>query len=531
MSLSPGTRLGPYEITALLGAGGMGEVYRATDTSLKRQVAIKVLPDAVAADPERLARFQREAEVLASLNHPNIAAIHGLERSTGVIALVMELVEGPTLADRIAHGALPTGEALAIAKQIAEALEAAHEQGIVHRDLKPANIKVREDGTVKVLDFGLAKALGPDTASTAAAALSQAPTITSPALVSQAGVIMGTAAYMSPEQAKGRTVDRRADIWAFGCVLYEMLTGTRAFPGDDVAETLAAVIKSEPVWTTAPQRLRRLLQVCLEKDPRRRLQAIGDARLLWEGIDGAPTDALSLRSRTPAVAWATAALLAASTLALGFVHFREPAATTPELTTVHLSIPDEVFPLRVGIISPDGRKIVFPGIGKYGVRRLWLRTLDAPSVRQIPGTDGATGTRPFWSPDSRFVAFEANSTLKKVDIVGGPPQTICAVPFSVLGGSWNRDGVIVFGNNNGPVMKVPSAGGNAAPATVQSGNVPSFFPDGRHFIYLSGGRVFVRALDASASDKDLALTGSVAAPALAPSTDLDRRRHRAALEP
>src|SRR5262245_17903784 len=275
MSLAPGTRLGPYEITARIGVGGMGEVWRAMDTSFGRAVAIKVLPDAFAQDAERLARFEREAKTLASLNHPNIAAIHGLEKADGARALVMELVEGPTLADRIAEGAIPIDEALGIAKQIADALEAAHEQEIIHRDLKPANVKVRDDGTVKVLDFGLAKAMG---AAGASSDVSHSPTITSPA-ITHAGVILGTAAYMSPEQARGKTLDKRADIWAFGCVLYEMVTGRRLFGGDDVTETIASVVKDQPDLSPAPSAVRRLLTRCLEKDPKKRLRDIGDA---WE---------------------------------------------------------------------------------------------------------------------------------------------------------------------------------------------------------------------------------------------------------
>ena len=284
MALQSGTRLGPYEITAQIGVGGMGEVYRATDTKLKRDVAVKVLPSALAADPERLARFQREAEVLASLNHPNIAAIYGLEEADRTKALVMELVEGPTLADRIAQGAIPVDEALPMAKQIAEALEAAHEQGIIHRDLKPANIKLRPDGVVKVLDFGLAKALEPTGAMSPE--MSQAPTITTPAMT-QAGMILGTAAYMSPEQAKGKTVDKRSDVWAFGAVLYEMLTGQRAFGGEDISETLADVMRVEPAWQTLPERLSPSLTTfvrrCLQKDPGQRLGDIHDMRLALEG--------------------------------------------------------------------------------------------------------------------------------------------------------------------------------------------------------------------------------------------------------
>ena len=284
MPLSAGTRLGPYEILSALGAGGMGEVYRARDTKLDRAVAIKILPEAFAADTERIARFQREAKTLASLNHPNIAHIHGLEESNGVRALVMELVEGEDLAQRIARGAIPVAEALPIAKQMADALEAAHEQGIIHRDLKPANIKVRPDGTVKVLDFGLAKAMEPT--GVASPSVSQSPTITTPAMT-QAGMILGTAAYMSPEQARGKPVDKRADIWAFGCVLYEMLTGQRAFDGQGVSETLARVIEREPDWARLPATLspalRTYIRRCLQKDPRQRVQAIGDVRLALEG--------------------------------------------------------------------------------------------------------------------------------------------------------------------------------------------------------------------------------------------------------
>ncbi len=279
MSLTPGTRLGPYEVVSAIGAGGMGEVYRATDTKLKRQVAIKILPASLAADHDRLARFQREAEVLASLNHPHIAGIYGLEESGGVSALVMELVEGEDLSRRIARGAIPVDEALPYARQIAEALEAAHEQGIVHRDLKPANIKVRSDGTAKVLDFGLAKAMEP--AAGSSPSVSQSPTVTTPAMT-QAGMIMGTAAYMSPEQARGRPVDRRTDIWAFGCVLYEMLTGVPAFSRETVTDTLSAITRDEPDWNVHPDippHITRLLRRCLDKDPRTRLRDIGEARI------------------------------------------------------------------------------------------------------------------------------------------------------------------------------------------------------------------------------------------------------------
>ena len=318
MGLSPGTKIAHYDVTSLLGEGGMGQVWQATDTQLNRQVALKILPDAFADDPDRLARFTREAQILASLNHPNIAAIHGIEEADGTRALVLELVEGPTLADRIAKGPIPLDEALPIAKQIAEALEAAHEAGVIHRDLKPANIKVREDGTVKVLDFGLAKAL--DT--TPQGDPSQSPTLT--AAATQMGVIMGTAAYMSPEQARGKPVDKRADIWAFGCVLYEMLTATKPFPGEDVSQTLARVIEGDPSWeampTSVPGRLDAVLRRCLQKDPRQRLRDIGDVRLAiagaFDGTDeGARRDAVVEERR----AWQQPARLGVAGLALVLV--------------------------------------------------------------------------------------------------------------------------------------------------------------------------------------------------------------------
>ena len=287
MPLTPGTKIGPYSVTAKIGEGGMGEVWQARDTKLDRDVALKVLPEAFTSDPDRLARFEREAKVLASLNHPNIGSIYGLEEAEGVKALVLELVEGPTLADRIKQGPIPIDEALPIAKQIAEALEAAHEQGVIHRDLKPANVKVKEDGTVKVLDFGLAKAFQPDAS---APGLSQSPTISLTAAATQMGMVIGTAAYMSPEQAKGKPVDKRADAWAFGAVLFEMLTGQRAFAGGDVSETLAYVITKDVEWATlpngTPESIQQLLRRCLERDPRQRLRDIGEARI---GIEGSGT--------------------------------------------------------------------------------------------------------------------------------------------------------------------------------------------------------------------------------------------------
>ncbi len=386
MALIPGTRLGPYDIVALLGVGGMGEVYRATDTNLKRQVAIKVLPTAVAADSDRLARFQREAEVLAALNHPNIAQIFGIEKADGTIALVMELVEGPTLADRIAQGAIPLADALPIAKQIAEALEAAHEAGIIHRDLKPANIKVREDGTVKVLDFGLAKAMESPASSDHAM---NSPTISLHA--TQAGMILGTAAYMAPEQARGSVVDKRADLWAFGVVLYEMLTGTRLFDGATISDTLAAVLTKEPDWTTLPANtpapVRKLLRRCLEKDRKRRLDSASAARLEIDDAltapagDTAPAGAAPLASRGSRL-WmlvAAAALLAAAGLAVPAARYlREAPPDAPPETRVDIVTPAGGDPLSFAL-SPDGRQLVFVASGD-GASRLWLRSLSTTTA-------------------------------------------------------------------------------------------------------------------------------------------------------
>jgi serine/threonine protein kinase/Tol biopolymer transport system component len=469
MALTLGTRLGSYEIIGALGAGGMGEVYRATDTHLKRQVAIKVLPASVAADAERLARFQREAEVLASLNHPNIAHIHGLEKSDGTLALVMELVEGATLADRITKGAIPFAEALTIAKQIAEALEAAHEQGIIHRDLKPANIKVRDDGTVKVLDFGLAKVMDPVGAS--GANVSMSPTITTPAMT-QAGMILGTPAYMAPEQARGRSVDKHADIWAFGVVFYEMLTGRRAFEGEDVSTILAAVLQSEPRWDSVPASARRLLASCLEKDPRKRLRDIGD---VWKLIDEAPTAAVSpLHGRAGWMAAATLAGVAA--LALWAPWRTVPRQDAPPFNRLDVDLGPDVslLPLVIPtfstvIISPDERRLVFVGITSGGSPRLFVRRLDDSTNTEIAGGQGATN--PFFSPDGQWVAFSTGIGIAKVPIEGG-----VIVPLADLntmtGGTWGDDGNLIVGSGRpgtAGLVRIPSGGGTPTPLTTLVG--------------------------------------------------------------
>ena len=481
MSLSEGTRLGPYSIVGPLGAGGMGEVYRATDSRLKRQVAVKILPSGVAADADRLARFQREAEVLASLNHPYIAGIYGLEETDDVKALVMELVEGPTLADRIAEGPLPPDEALPIARQIAAALAAAHERGIVHRDLKPANIKVRNDGTVKVLDFGLAKLANPD--ASRASPLSDSATLTSPArapAVTTLGLILGTAAYMSPEQARGRDVDKRTDIWAFGAVLYEMLTGVRAFAGDDVTETMAAVVKSTPDWAAlpadTPAPVVALIQRCLEKDRTARIPDISVAQFLLSdnaSIGAPPTAARPAASplgprRLRMLTWLLPAI--ALGVASGWLLGRRPAAT-PEISRVQMSVvpADQVTssnissrPVRHALaISPDGRLAVFTGI-RRNVAHLYARPLDRGEATPIPGTEG--GVAAFFSADGSSIGFWIGSTLKRVPLAGGQPTTIADVAEGHRGSAtWADDGTIYVASGAG-ILRVPSAGGT--PATL-----------------------------------------------------------------
>ena len=477
MPLTPGTRLGPYEVTAQIGVGGMGEVYQATDTNLKRAVAIKVLPASLAGDVERLARFQREAEVLASLNHPNIAAIYGLEKADGTTALVMELVEGPTLADRIAQGAIPVDEALPIAKQIAEALEAAHEQGIIHRDLKPANVKVRPDGAVKVLDFGLAKALEP--AGAMSPGVSQAPTITTPAMT-QAGMILGTAAYMSPEQAKGRTVDKRSDVWAFGAVLYEMLAGRRAFDADDVSETLAAVLMKEPDWAalppTAPPAVTTVLQRCLHKNPKQRIRDIGDVSLALEGaFDTGVSQAAASVAVPQAVAWRrampwiTGAIAGGLVIGLAVWVLMRPAPQPVERFVVTTPGTDPFAASATGrqdlAISPDGTRIVYRASAD-GTNHLFVRP-----VGQLEGyrlfSNVAPVSTPAISPDGAWVVFRtaADQTWKKVSILGGPPLTLFPVA-SPRGASWGPDDTIIFAHVGAGLFRGPAAGGDPETLTT-----------------------------------------------------------------
>jgi eukaryotic-like serine/threonine-protein kinase len=497
MFLSTGTRLGPYEVLSAIGAGGMGEVYRARDTKLNRDVAIKILPELFAADPERVARFTREAKTLAALNHPHIAQIYGLEEAQGVSALVMELVEGPTLADRIAKGAIPLDEVLPIAKQIAEALETAHEAGIIHRDLKPANIKVREDGTVKVLDFGLAKALDPAGSGVDGAALTNSPTITSPAAMTQRGVILGTAAYMAPEQAKGRAVDKRADIWAFGCVLFEMLTGQRAFPGEDVSDTLARVLMKDPDWPAlpadTPPSIRRLLRRCLEKERRKRLESIADARLEIEDALAGPSDQPAIAAvparatRREYLAWSTAGLLAvvvALALArLAYLGRGSPAGEAPEM---RLDIATPGGDLADFTMSPDGRALVYTATIENRTQ-LWLRRLDTEIARPLSETDGAI--LPFWSPDGQSIGFFTSGQVKRLDVGTGLVRTVAAAPFGV-GGTWGSQERILFSPfQTSAVYRVDAAGSTAVevtqldPPRQVTHRLPCFLPDGRHFLF------------------------------------------------
>jgi eukaryotic-like serine/threonine-protein kinase len=500
LALAPGTRLGVYEIVAQIGEGGMGLVYRARDTKLNRDVALKVLPDLFAGDADRLARFTREAQTLASLNHPNIAHIHGLEESSGVRALVMELVEGDDLSLRIARGAIPVDEALPIAKQIADALEAAHQQGIIHRDLKPANIKLRPDGTVKVLDFGLAKALAPEQDPASGAHRSQSPTITSPAMLTGLGIVLGTAAYMSPEQAKGREADKRSDIWAFGCVLYEMLTGRRPFDGEDMTDVLGAVVRLEPRWealpSDVPSPVRTLLRQCLVKDRRRRVSDIAAVLFVLDHQASlAPTALVAPRSNR--IAWLVAALSIITMIITAVVAWRlfRSGTIAPDPIQFTIAPPEKtVFggPAAGGTgraaqlaISPDGRNIVFVA-GAQSAFQIWLRPLASAEARPIQGTEG--GAFPFWSPDSQFVAFFAGGKLKKVAVAGGPPLELTDAS-SGRGGSWSRHNVIVFNRALGSGLFRVSAGGGVSTAVtaLADGETehrwPHFLPDGRHFFY------------------------------------------------
>src|SRR5437867_2992175 len=489
----------------------MGEVYRARDTKLKRDVAIKILPEEFSLDPERIARFHREARAIAALNHANIAAIHELGETRTTKFLVLELVEGDTLAERIQRGPLPVEEALNIARQIGEALEAAHEKGIIHRDLKPANIKITPQGKVKLLDFGLARIFEDESES-------EDPS-NSPTLVSRTGggVILGTAAYMSPEQARGQKADKQSDVWAFGCVLYEMLTGQQIFRGQTVTDILSGIIRSEPDWSALPQStpvfVRSLLRRCLRKERSRRLRDIADARIEIEEAGtplplGAASGLTAAKGRV-SVTWfaavlAIALVLGAALVVVSLFYFNR---TAPPEIRVEVNTPSTSDPLSFAI-SPDGRRLVFSALNE-GKSQLWIRPLDSVAAQPLAGTDGAS--YPFWSPDSFSLGFFADSKLKRIDIVGGAPQVL-ANASAGRRGAWNSDGTILFNRSagSGPLFKVSATGGEPVAVTrLETGQTshrfPQFLPDGQHFIYfVQGGPdqgVYAGSLDGGSSKR------------------------------
>jgi Tol biopolymer transport system component len=502
MPLSPGTRRGPYEILAPLGAGGMGEVYRARDTRLQRDVAIKALPEEFAQDAERLARFQREAQLLASLNHPNIAAIYGLEEADGGKYLVLEIVEGESLAERLAAGPMRVEEALAAYSQIAAGVSAAHEAGVIHRDLKPGNVMVRGNGSVKVLDFGLAR--GVETPGSSVDR-SRSPTIS---VGTEQGVILGTAAYMSPEQARGRPLDKRTDIWSFGCVLYECLTGRQVFHGESATDTLASIIRSEPDWNAlpgeTPDRTRDLLKRCLQKDPERRLHDIADARLEIEEALAAPAGSAATapldatgdaRRARPRLAWGVAGLLAGAAAAIlaGRALRPAPAHESPAPIRSVLPLPADTRLLAAEIrpsmaFSPDGSRLVFRAV-RDGRPQLYMRPFDRLEAVPIPETED--GYDPFFSPDGEWLAFYTELALKKVSLAGGMPLTITWVPPITEGGVWTPDGFILFPRVNSGLFRVPASGGVPEPFTTPDGKngehahvLPQLLPGGENLLLI-----------------------------------------------
>jgi Tol biopolymer transport system component len=515
-----GQSIGVYEIVARLGAGGMGEVYRARDTKLGRDVALKILPEIFATDADRLARFEREARTLALLNHPNIAQVYDAGTSGTATYLVMELVEGDDLSAHIARGPMSPEETLPIAKQILDALEAAHESGIVHRDLKPANIKVRPDGTVKVLDFGLAKTLDSNASGVTPDAMNS-PTLT--ARATQMGMILGTAAYMSPEQARGRAIDKRTDVWAFGCVLYEVLTGARAFHGEDATEIIASVVKSDPDWAAmpahVPPHMRDVVKRCLVKDRKARIPDLSVVRYLLDGgltpaVTSAPAAAPPPRSSR--VWQAATALFLLTTLGAVALWSAASGADDAAANARFLIAPPDNHEFTAGsrpgatvpVVSPDGRQIAFTAQDPSGKRLLWVRPVDAVAAQPIVGTDGAA--YPFWSPDSRSLGYAVTGKLMKVAATGGPTSTLCTLNPGIIsrGGSWSPNGVIIFNNGPAPLYRVSAAGGDASPmGTLPAGQTgrqfPAFLPDGRHFLYSASGTeeqggVYVDSLDGGA---------------------------------
>jgi eukaryotic-like serine/threonine-protein kinase len=505
-----GQRLAHYEINELLGSGGMGDVYRATDTKLGRSVALKFLRQDVATDPDRVARFRREAKALASLNHPHIAAIHGLEDADGRSFLVLEFVPGQTLDERILGAPLPVSDAIPIALQIIGAVETAHGHGIVHRDLKPANVKITPDGRVKVLDFGLAKVVAGD-AGPARASGPEHATVTLPS--TRVGVIIGTPAYMSPEQAKGLPVDKQTDIFSFGCVLFEMLTGRRAFAGDSAADAVSRVLQREPDWTllpsSVPASIVRLLRLCLEKDPRQRRQSAGDVRVDLEGALAEPVVATVARGSRWRVAQVVllAGLLIATTTFAAMLGLRDGSAPAPEMR-LPIESPASLEPLHFAL-SPDGAYLVSAGSSGDGVQRLYLKAMNHAESRALPGTDGAQ--YPFWSPDSKSIGFFAARKLLRIDAAGGSPQAL-APAASPQGGTWGNDGTILFAPTTvSPLFRVPASGGKSIAATELRSHVnhraPSFLADSRQFLFYATSTapeesgIYLASLDGGATTK------------------------------
>jgi len=499
MPLAPGQTLSFYEILGPLGAGGMGEVWRARDTRLEREVALKVLPDELADDDERLRRFEREAKTLAALNHPNVAHLYGIDQVGDVCFIVMELVSGEDLATRLARGRMPLAEALDVCRQIAEGLEAAHEAGVVHRDLKPANVRLTPEGVVKLLDFGLAKPIGPRARSGSGTTSAQADSF----LVTEEGLVLGTPTYMSPEQARGKPVDRRTDIWAFGCVLYECLTGGRAFGGDSLTDLLAAIVEHEPDWNAlapeTPAAVRGLLQRCLTKDPRQRLRDVGEARVLLEtgGVAAGLETPAGQRTGSATRIAAAALLVLAVGVPVGYFLGRSrgtPEGGMPLQTRSLLAAPEGTTFQMTGdfggppVLSPDGTKLAFIGNSRDGESRVWIRMLDDLEARAVPGTEGAY--QPFWSPDGRSIGFFAEDALRRVDLDGSSPLRLASVAQG-KGGAWGADGTILFSpNHRAPLYFVPSAGGEARQVTELEPDQtthrwPCFLPDGKRFLYFA----------------------------------------------
>jgi eukaryotic-like serine/threonine-protein kinase len=517
MSFSAGTRVGPYEIVAPIGAGGMGEVYRARDPRLGRDIAIKVLPTAFSADADRLRRFEQEARAAAALNHPNILAVYDIGTHADAPFIVSELLEGETLRERLTAGPVPVRKAIGQALQIAHGLAAAHEKAITHRDLKPENLFLTRDNRVKILDFGLAKLTRDRPPAAAETALATMPSPTEP------GVVLGTVGYMAPEQIRGLPVDHRADLFAFGAILYELLSGRRAFRRDTAPETMAAILNEDPPdlgndASPLPPALARIVDRCLEKNPSARFQTASDLAFALESVSDAPSASVGARANPRHVrqrswiGWGAAALLLATLAPVAYRHVRErQAAPNPVrfhiFPTVELSGPGNF------ALSPDGRHLAFWGRGPDGIQRLWIRDMDSLDIRPLFGSEagGPAVPPPFWSPDARFVAFDSGGKLKKLDVSGGLPQTVCDLPSVAVGGSWNRAGDIIVGNGDGGVLRVRDTGGAPSPVTALDASrkeefhlLPSFLPDGRHFIYLrispgapDNGGAYIGTLDAT----------------------------------